>query len=99
MKVAVHTVALGTPRPYVRDGIFRGLAQTIEFFFVRHRSRIALVHMGMFVAFVALLFVPLFLDHPPEHATPFGNFTKFANYSIWAVWFPLVFLSVIDSYV
>ena len=35
------------------------------------------------------------LPDPPEDSTPFTHFTTFANYLLWGLWFPLVFLSVI----
>jgi len=82
-------------RPAVRHAT--GVAAYLENIFVRYRDHIALVHAGMFVAFLALLFLPLFLPEPPEHATPFTHFTTFANYALWGVWFPLVFVSVIFS--
>lgn len=83
--------------PFQRDGKLRKLSGAVEGFFVRHQKHIALVHMAMFVGFMALLFVPLFLATPGEHATPFNNFARFANYLIWGLWFPLVFLSVVFS--
>ena len=70
-------------------------AAPIEAFFVRHRNRIAWVHAFMFVVFVVLIAGPLFLPEAPEDATLFTHLAKFANYAIWGLWFPLVFLSVI----
>lgn len=67
----------------------------IEAFFVRQRERLVWVHAAMFVFFLAVLFVPLFLPDPPGSATPLSHFTTFANYAMWGLWFPLVFLSVI----
>lgn len=49
----------------------------------------------MFVAFLAVIALPLFLPEPPESATLLTHYTSFANYLLWGVWFPLVFLSVI----
>lgn len=69
----------------------------IEAFFVRYKDYITLIHAGMFVVFMALLFLPLFLSEPGEHDTPLDHFTVLANYLIWGLWFPLVFLSVIFS--
>lgn len=66
-----------------------------EAFFVRHRDRLAWVHLIMFVAFVAMIAGPLFLLDPPEDATPLTHFTTLTNFLIWGLWFPLVFLSVI----
>lgn len=69
----------------------------IESFFVRYRAYLPWVHAVMCVAFLSIMFVPLFLPDPPEDATPFTHFTTFANYAMWGLWFPLVFLSVIFS--
>ena len=71
------------------------VATGTEAFFVRHRDHLVWVHLFMFVAFLALIVVPLFLPDPPEDATPLSHFTTFANYAIWGLWFPLVFISVI----
>ena len=71
------------------------LTAGLEAFFVRYRDRLVLVHAAMFVVFVAIMVVPLLLPDPPEDSTPFTHVTTFANYLLWGVWFPLVFLSVI----
>lgn len=68
-----------------------------EVFFVRNKDRIILIQGGMFVVFMLLLFLPLFLTEPGEQDTPLEHFTVLANYLIWGLWFPLVFLSVIFS--
>lgn len=49
----------------------------------------------MFFAFLGMLFAPLFFPNPAEDATPLTDITVLANYLIWGLWFPLVFLSVI----
>lgn len=76
------------------DGARRGI-EVVEAFFVRHRDRLVWVHGAMFLAFVVLMVVPLLLPDPPEDSTPLSHFTTFANYVLWGLWFPLVFLSVI----
>lgn len=70
-------------------------ARAVERFVVRHRDKLAWIHIGMFLGFMALLFVPLCLPLPGDDATITNNFTRFANYLIWGLWFPLVFVSVI----
>ncbi|WP_206485993.1 4Fe-4S binding protein [Thalassotalea sp. G2M2-11] len=67
----------------------------LEWFFHRHKDKLKWFHLAMFVLFLIILFVPLFLPEPSEQATPLDNFTVFANYLMWGLWFPLVFLSVI----
>jgi hypothetical protein len=72
-----------------------GISKKIETFFFRYRNKIAWVHTGMFVFFLSVLFLPLFLSEPTEADTALTHFTLTANYLMWGLWFPLVFLSVI----
>ncbi len=81
-------------RPNVRP-TFRRLAKRIEIFFFEHRNKLKIVHAGMFILFLAIVLGPVFLPDPPEDANPLTHFTTFANYVMWGLWFPLVFLSVI----
>ena len=71
------------------------LVQRIESFFVTHRPRLVWVHGFMFIVFLALIFLPLFLSEPGEQDGPLEHFTRFANYAMWGLWFPLVLLSVV----
>ncbi len=80
-----------------RRTLGRPLVERIEGFFVRHRERFWRVHLVVFLLMVALVVVPAFLPLPEEEATIFDNISLFANFVIWAVWFPLLFLSVILS--
>lgn len=74
---------------------WKRLAESLERFFVHHRPQLVWIHGVMFVGFLALVVLPVFLDEPAETATPLSHFTLFANYAMWGLWFPLVFLSVI----
>lgn len=74
-----------------------GWISLTESFFVRHKDRLVWVHAMMFVVFIALIFMPLFLSEPSEQASPLDHFTRFANYAMWGLWFPLVLLSVVFS--
>ncbi len=71
------------------------LSQRIERFVVARRHWLPPIHAGMFVLFLALIVVPLLLPAPSDKAGIFTNFTLAANFLIWGVWFPLVFVSVI----
>ena len=71
------------------------MAAAIEAFFVRFRAYLPWVHAAKCVVFVAIMVVPLLLPDLPENATPLTHFTTFANYAVWGLWFPLLFLSVI----
>jgi polyferredoxin len=67
----------------------------LEAFFARYQDQLVWVHALMFCFFLILLFLPVFLSEPAENATPLTHFTVLANYLIWGLWFPLIFLSVI----
>jgi 4Fe-4S binding domain len=67
----------------------------LERFAAQNRDKLAWIHVAMFFSFMALMIVPLYLPLPGDHATFYGNFTLFANFVIWGLWFPLVFVSVI----
>lgn len=67
----------------------------IERFVDRHRNKLAWIHVAMFFGFMALMIVPLLLPLPSDGAKFYDNFTLFANFVIWGLWFPLVFVSVI----
>lgn len=71
------------------------MLRRFERFMVRNRDRLVFVHLGMFFGFLALMVVPLWLPLPGDAATFYNNFTLFANFVIWGLWFPLVFVSVI----
>ncbi len=89
----IPVVVKGRQRP----GLWPGAAARIEAFFVRHRDKLVWLHAVMFLLFLALIFLPLFLPEPAENSTSWNNFTRFANFALWGLWFPLVFLSVIFS--
>ncbi len=73
------------------------LAGRIEREFVRLRPVLPYVHAVMVVVFVSLLLVPPLLAEAPEQAGPLDHLTPFADFLLWGLWFPLVFLSVIVS--
>ncbi len=61
----------------------------------KHRNKLVFIHVSMFLFFLALIVIPLFLPEPTEQASTFNNFTLFAQFLFWGIWFPLVFASVI----
>jgi len=80
-----------------RPGLWPAASAAIEGFFVRYREQLLWVHVLMFVAFLAIIVLPLFLPEPAENSGPLNNFTRFASFAMWGLWFPLVFLSVVFS--
>lgn len=65
----------------------------IEIFLVRLRPVLPFIHVAMFIGFVVLIVAPVaFPDHPGM-----AWLGETANWLIWALWFPLVFLSVIAA--
>lgn len=71
------------------------MIKTVEAFFVRHRHRLVWLHAAMAAVFISVIVAPVFLPDPPGDATPLTHWTTFANFALWGLWFPLVFLSVI----
>lgn len=80
-----------------RHGLWPAAATRSEAFFVRHRNKLLWVHVTTFVFFLAIILLPLYLPEAGEDATPLNSFTQFANFAMWGLWFPLLFLSVIFS--
>jgi hypothetical protein len=93
IKGCAHNTRFSEASP--RRAPFPAFARRIESFFAAHRDLLPIVHVAMFIVFVAVLFVPLFLDPAPSGAGPLDHIATFANFAIWTIWFPLVFLSVI----
>ena len=70
-------------------------ARAIDRLMYQHRHQLVYVHVMMFVVFLALLIIPLFLPPPLQQDNITNNFSSFALFLIWGLWFPLVFVSVI----
>ncbi|MGH8127193.1 MAG: 4Fe-4S binding protein [Gammaproteobacteria bacterium] len=71
------------------------LSKKVERFAFNHQKWLPWIHAAMFVGFLVLVVVPLALPAPSDDAQLFSNFTLTANFLIWGLWFPLVFVSVI----
>jgi len=71
------------------------LSRKLERFASDHRRWLPWIHAGMFAGFLVLVVVPLALPAPGDGARLFHDFTLTANFLIWGLWFPLVFVSVI----
>lgn len=73
-----------------------GWAYRVEQWIAPRRHWLSWIHVGMFFGFGVLTIVPLFLPIPISRDQHFwNNISLFANFVIWGLWFPLVFVSVI----
>src|SRR5699024_337729 len=71
------------------------LSKRVERFAFQHKNWLPWIHGTMFVGFLVLVVLPLALPAPGDNARLFHDFTLTANFLIWGLWFPLVFVSVI----
>ncbi len=71
------------------------IAKSVEKLLVRYKSFFPYIHALMFLVFGALIFIPAFLPFPGDEATIGNNFTLFARFAVWGLWFPLMLVSVI----
>jgi len=78
-----------------RSATWPVLTAWLEAFFVHHRERFFWLHAVMLIGFLTLTLLPLFLPESTEQSTALNDFSRFANFAMWGLWFPLVFLSVI----
>ncbi|MDR2238946.1 MAG: 4Fe-4S binding protein [Zoogloeaceae bacterium] len=60
----------------------------------RHRRLIAGVQWGVVLVYLALVTAPAFLPLPDEQGRILDNFTRFAQFLFWGIWWPFVILSV-----
>ena len=59
----------------------------------RHQGAIRTVQWTMVVLYGVLLIVPVFLPLPDRAAYLWTNFTRFAQFIFWGIWWPLVLLT------
>ncbi len=60
----------------------------------RHRRVIVGLQWLVVLLYAVLVTVPAFLPLPEEHAHVWDNFTRFAQFVFWGVWWPFVMVSV-----
>ena len=60
-----------------------------------HRSVIFGAQWAMLLVYLVLVVVPVFLPLPQQGATILGNFTLFAQFAFWGIWWPFVMLSML----
>ena len=63
--------------------------------FKSHRSVILAAQWAMLLVYLVLVVVPVFLPLPQQGATILGNFTLFAQFAFWGIWWPFVMLSML----
>ncbi len=66
----------------------------IGVFIRHHQALIVLVQWVMVIGYAVLLVVPVFLPLPPNDARILSNFTSFAQFMFWAIWWPFVIVSI-----
>jgi polyferredoxin len=86
------TVHVSPPAPAARQS---AVARRIEGFFVRYRRRLPWLHLSMAVVFLALIVGPALVPEDAARHALLGRLPALANWLVWGLWFPLVFLSVI----
>jgi polyferredoxin len=59
----------------------------------RNQSSIRTVQWTVVLVYAVLLIVPVFLPLPDNTAYLWNDFTRFAQFTFWGVWWPLVLLS------
>lgn len=72
-----------------------GTLKRIEHLFAEHHPKLVFIHALMAIGFISLIVLPLFFDDPAENAGAMDHIATFANFVMWGLWFPLVFLSVV----
>ena len=82
--------ALGPPRPRFSAA----LAQFGEWL-RRNQKLIQRLQWGVVLAYLVLVSVPAFLPLPERAAHLWTNFTLFAQFAFWGVWWPFVLISMV----
>lgn len=62
----------------------------------RHRGLIVGIQWAVLVFYLALMLIPAFLPLPPADGRMLENFTLFAQFIFWGIWWPFVILSVMS---
>lgn len=67
----------------------------IGHWFSKHQVLIRRLQWFIILFYAALIVVPPFLPLPDEAATLINNFTVFAQFMFWGIWWPFVLLSIV----
>ncbi|RUU60083.1 4Fe-4S binding protein, partial [Mesorhizobium sp. M2C.T.Ca.TU.002.02.1.1] len=71
------------------DDVWRRIGDWLQ----RHQTTIRMAQWTMVLVYGVLLIVPVFLPLPDRAAYLWTNFTRFAQFIFWGIWWPLVLLS------
>ncbi|MHB8347921.1 MAG: 4Fe-4S binding protein [Acidiferrobacterales bacterium] len=86
MSVVTEQVASGSVRG---DRLAR-----LGIFMRRHQALIVAAQWVVVLGYTVLLIVPVFLPLPANDARIVGNFTRFAQFVFWGIWWPFVIVSI-----
>lgn len=75
--------------PVPESDIWQGIGEWLQ----RHQSAIRRVQWSVVSIYAVLLVVPVFLPLPGHTAYLWSNFTRFAQFVFWGIWWPFVLLS------
>ncbi|MCA1407655.1 4Fe-4S binding protein [Ensifer sp. IC3342] len=71
----------------------RDVWQRIGDWLARHQREIRCVQWSVVIVYVVLLVVPVFLPMPGNAAHIWDDFTRFAQFAFWGIWWPMVLLA------
>lgn len=87
MTVRITLPVRALPAP--ESDIWRSIGDWLR----RHQSAIRRMQWSVVSIYAVLLIVPVFLPLPDNAAYLWSNFTRFAQFVFWGVWWPFVLLS------
>lgn len=83
---AIPIIPVRAPAP-------RGMLARLGDAMRRHRRAIVILQWAVIAFYAVIVTVPAFLPLPPDGASIVSNFTLFAQFAFWGVWWPLVIAS------
>jgi polyferredoxin len=86
---------LAAPEPLRPSPPLAGALARLGDWLRRHQKLIQRVQWGVVLAYLALVSAPAFLPLPERAAHIWTNFTLFAQFAFWGVWWPFVLLSMV----
>jgi polyferredoxin len=87
--VTVHVVLARQALPAPVRDVWQRIGDWLQ----RHQKVIRTAQWTVVLAYAVLLVVPVFLPLPDHTALLWTNFTRFAQFVFWGIWWPFVLLS------